>query len=182
MSRDFWMQTASGHVFNFADLSTLRIRLDDIAHHLAHICRFGGACRTHYSVAQHSMRVADLCPPEHRLVALLHDATEAYIGDMVKPLKVRLPEFQQVEDDIWRKICLTYSLDHVMPACVKLADTRMLWNEMIELLPQPVPIDGYSDEEREPVAYQEPWPAELAERVFYDAVCGAIEAREMRYG
>ncbi len=63
------------------------ISLEDIARGLSNICRFGGQRKQFYSVAHHSMLVAVLAPNELRLYALLHDASEAYLGDVVKPLK-----------------------------------------------------------------------------------------------
>lgn len=63
------------------------LSIRDIAHHLSLICRYGGAARYHYSVAQHSVLVSQNCNPQYAKQALLHDAAEAYIGDMVRPLK-----------------------------------------------------------------------------------------------
>ena len=77
-----------------------KVAIEDIAHGLAFQCRFNGQTCDFYSVAQHSLIVADLVPESHRLAALLHDAAEAYLGDMVKPLKVLMPEFSGIEDKV----------------------------------------------------------------------------------
>lgn len=85
--------TASGKPFWPLDPRPEEIRIEDIGPQLARICRFGGALRAEvafYSVAQHCCLVSDHLPPELRLEGLLHDAHEAYIGDMVKPLKLNL--------------------------------------------------------------------------------------------
>ena len=66
-----------------------QIDIRDIAHALANICRYNGHCRYHYSVAQHSIYVSLLVPQKEKLWALLHDAAEAYLGDVIAPLKVR---------------------------------------------------------------------------------------------
>lgn len=61
--------------------------LEDIAAGLAKVCRFGGQINRFYSVAQHSVLVSRLCPPNLKMLGLFHDAPEAYLGDVVKPLK-----------------------------------------------------------------------------------------------
>lgn len=63
------------------------IEIGDIAKGLSLICRFGGQIPRFYSVAQHSVLVQALCPPNLKLEGLLHDASEAYLGDVIKPLK-----------------------------------------------------------------------------------------------
>ncbi|HEY0288532.1 MAG TPA: hypothetical protein VGC62_16235 [Pseudomonas sp.] len=107
----------------------------DIAHALANICRFGGHTRKFYSVAQHSCIVADLVPDEHKLAALLHDATEAYVGDMVRPLKLAMPAYQAIEEQIWLAICKRFWIDSELPACVLNADMIALASERRDLMP-----------------------------------------------
>jgi hypothetical protein len=70
-----------------------QIDIFDIAQGLSNSCRWGGQIRYFYSIAQHSVFVSSICHPENKLCALLHDASEAYLGDMVKPLKY-LPEME----------------------------------------------------------------------------------------
>jgi len=81
------------------------VRLDDIVHSLSLMNRFNGAALFPYSVAQHSLHVASLLPAELRLEGLLHDAAEAYIGDMVSPLKQVMPEYKSVEARIAAVVC-----------------------------------------------------------------------------
>lgn len=102
-------QTITGRDFNFADPRADAVCLDDIAHALAHVNRYGGHLPTPYSVAEHSLHVLDCVRARWRRTfvteaplpvlrfALLHDAPEAYIGDMVSPLKSLLPGFQAIE-------------------------------------------------------------------------------------
>src|SRR5690242_11754504 len=85
--RGDWMQTYTGRRFWPLDPRVDDIDIGDIAHHLSLVCRFAGACREFYSVAQHCVGVSYVCDPKDALWGLLHDAAEAYVGDMVRPLK-----------------------------------------------------------------------------------------------
>lgn len=108
-----WILTHSGRQFDLTSPTAAMISPVDIAHALSNLCRFNGHTRTHYSVAQHSMLVSSLVPEQHKLVALLHDATEAYIGDMTRPLKAIMPGFRIAEEIIWQAICDRFNLDPV---------------------------------------------------------------------
>jgi len=127
--------THTGKRFDVFAPDTDLIDPRDIAHSLAHLCRFNGHCREFYSVAQHSCIVADLVPEEHKLDALLHDATEAYVGDMVRPLKEWMPAYQDVESLIWKHICTRFDLDAETPASVRQADMIALATERRDLMP-----------------------------------------------
>lgn len=130
-----WILTASGRQFDLLNPNAAMVAPFDIAHALAHLCRFNGHTRQHYSVAQHSLLVADLCPEKHQLAALLHDATEAYIGDMVRPLKQVMPQYRQVEATIWQAICDRFNLEPILPECVVHADLVLLATERRDLMP-----------------------------------------------
>lgn len=79
--------TVSDKKVNLLNLKKHDIDISDIAHHLSLICRYNGAIKNHYSVAQHSILVSFLVPQQYALEGLLHDGEEAYTGDMVRPLK-----------------------------------------------------------------------------------------------
>jgi len=99
-SADGWFLTASGKRFWPLDPRPEDICIEDIAHALSHICRFGGHVREPYSVAQHSVIVSMIVKPENALYGLLHDAAEAYAGDMVRPLKRGMPAYRSIESAV----------------------------------------------------------------------------------
>src|SRR5271166_4295857 len=86
-----YIQTYTGIRFDILNPTPEMITIDDIAHHLANCCRFTGAVKWHYSVAQHSYYASLIAGPQWRprlaLEALMHDASEAYICDMARPMK-----------------------------------------------------------------------------------------------
>lgn len=104
LHRDY-VETFTGRQFWLPDFNPDDIVIEDIAHHLAQICRFGGACRRHYSVAEHSVLVQELtarmgAPLPVQLGALLHDAGEAYCGDICRPLKFLAGRLREIEHAI----------------------------------------------------------------------------------
>jgi hypothetical protein len=116
----------------------------DIAHALAHTCRFGGHTTEFYSVAQHSVHVASLLDGPVRLYGLLHDAAEAYLGDVVGPLKsrthlapagpwARAIAFEAIEERLLAQIMRRFDMPPITPeiaADVARADRIMLDLEM----------------------------------------------------
>lgn len=133
--------TRSGLYFDFANPTVDMIHLEDIAWGLARTCRFGGQMRGDtpiYSVAQHSVLVSRVLWDVREMVAhdwegakigLLHDAAEAYIGDMVGPLKRLLPQFKEIELRIEAVIAQRFSIEFPWPPRIKAADLRLLRTE-----------------------------------------------------
>lgn len=137
--------TASGRKIDIQNFTEDDIYLDDIAHHLAKICRYGGslALDKHYSVASHSMELAQYCldnnyGEEMAAYALLHDASEAYLGDIVSGLKALLPDYQRIERAVQYKINLKYGLGNKdnIAKLVKKLDTRIVIDEAAAFMPQ----------------------------------------------
>lgn len=137
-----WMQTYTGVAFRPWSAEVDDIVLEDIAHSLAFQCRYNGHTREFYSVAQHAVLLATYALDQVRLEdaywALFHDAAEAYIGDMVRPVKVEMPAFRALDDDLTAKIAARFGLDGtVIPDYVKGLDARILLDERNALLTTP---------------------------------------------
>jgi hypothetical protein len=135
--RGDWVQTFTGRAYWPLDPCTDDVSLEDIAHALSMICRFNGHCPRFYSVAEHSVRcwrVARMECPEHAAWALLHDAAEAYLCDLPRPVKRCLPEYKTVERLNEKIIAARFGLRTLdMPAAVKEIDSRMLTTEATEM-------------------------------------------------
>lgn len=131
-----WITTYTGKQFHFLAPQPDEICIEDIAHHLSLTCRFTGACKEHYSVAEHSIRVAEIVPNEYKLHALLHDASEAYMPDLPRPEKAMLPEFKKMELVILKAIFEQFVPIYVQGTIeVKHADSVLLATEARDLMP-----------------------------------------------
>ena len=132
--RGDWMQTFSGGKFYPLSPRVSEVVPADIAHALSLICRFGGHSQSFYSVAEHSILLSRSVSPENALWALLHDATEAYIGDMIRPLKYSMSEYRAAELVLMRVICERFGLDPDFPLEVQEADNRILLDERYQVM------------------------------------------------
>ncbi len=135
--------------------------------------------REFYSLAQHSCIVAELVPEEHKLAALLHDATEAYLDDMTRPLKQWMPDYRGFEDVVWGRICDRFDLAFDLPACIQQDDLIALATERRDLMPtDPAIWDCLIG--IEPMAETiRPWPAAEARNTYHQRLMNqlAIEHR-----
>lgn len=170
-TRDHWFNTFSGVKFSYIDMDPDTIDIKDIAHALSMLCRYNGHIARFYSVAQHSVYVSivaaglyrETCMGEEtpralemlelvKFWGLMHDATEAYMGDMVRPLKVMIPAYSEMEAKLDRVI-MTKFVGQTIPshihALIKEADNQVLASEVRDLVPVVHPDWDF------------PWPATL---------------------
>lgn len=124
----------SGAIFDLLDPWSSDFAIEDIAHGLANTCRYAGQCRSFYSVAEHSLLVSQSVR-SFEFEALMHDAAEAFIGDVTRPLKQLLPDYKRIEAKIQDAIFARFGLPGVVPEAVKQADLRVLAAEQAQLMP-----------------------------------------------
>jgi len=134
-----WIKTFTGRFVQPLALTVADIDIMDIAHSLSRVCRFGGHCSGVLNVAAHSVRVFhryQMLNPnatkQDMLTALLHDASEAYLGDIPRPLKIH-PEFRfyrEAEQRAEAVIAAKFDLIYPMPQSVKQTDDDELLNEL----------------------------------------------------
>lgn len=133
-----WIITYTGR--KFWPLSPLPedVCIRDIAHALAMNCRWTGHVREFYSVAQHCVLVSQVVPMDVAMEGLLHDASEAYLSDIARPIK-HTPDFtfyRRIEAKLEECIAEKFVLDYPMTNEIRQADTTMLWTEMRDLIKQ----------------------------------------------
>lgn len=161
-SKEVWTRTFTGKKFFPLAPTQSDICLDDIAHSLSMICRYNGHCKHYYSVAQHSVNVTNIVgntligkhwsitdrlstyePEQLNMLrwALLHDASEAYLGDVVSPLKMTLSVgnagFGFAEHSVMTEVCQYFGLVGEEPQLVKMADLMALKREAMDLMGAP---------------------------------------------
>ena len=133
------IRTFTDKRFYFLNVLPESICIEDIAHSLAHTCRYGGHCQSYYSVAEHSIVCSNRVDRSVALWGLLHDAAEAYIGDLCKPLKSMLSikagcgcqeDISNYEHNILRVIVDKFGLSWPMPQEVIDMDRTLLYEEM----------------------------------------------------
>lgn len=169
-----WFTLSSGRPFRPFAPRPEDVFIEDVALALSHLCRYNGHCRKFYSVAEHSVHCSNYVEKGHELTALLHDATEAYVGDLVRPIKLYIPEFIEMEDNVWETaIAPKFGLPAEMPQAVKDVDNLILVTEARDLLPDGANIMKKWGIDVEPIDEldiarngRDPWPPGEAEAQF----------------
>lgn len=133
------IQTHTGRMIDPLNPRAEDIDIKDIAHALSNICRFTGHCEEFYSVADHSLRVSNECPRIDALWGLLHDAPEAYLGDMASPTKhnAAMIAFREAEARLMDVICQRFGLLRQEPESVMRADRMLIRSEARDLMGNP---------------------------------------------
>ena len=171
----YWCMDSDGSITTFSGIrfwpllpNPADIRIEDIAHALAHQCRFGGHAREFYSVAEHSVRVSQLCRPEDALWGLLHDASEAFLTDVPAPLK-ELPQFEAyraAERRLQRTIATRFGLAPEQPESVGDTDRTILRVEIRDLLTSINASQSKRAPQKDKLAITAPWPPRVAKARF----------------
>lgn len=158
--------TRHGHSFDFSQPDPDAVCIEDIAHALSRLCRYTGHTPEHYCVAQHCVLASMLIPQcdDLPLIALLHDASEAYLGDVSAPLKTLLPDYRRIEENIQALILERFGLRSSIPEEVHEVDRQLLAYEMRDIFDPPrlsVPVLLHIA----PMKIK-PWSAETAKEAF----------------
>lgn len=159
-----WSQTYTGGRFYATDPRPEEVLLRDIASALSKQCRFNGHVSHFYSVAQHSVLVARMVPDRFKLEALLHDGAEAYIGDLVRPVKVACPDFRTIDHNVDAVVREAFGLPAEMSAEVHEADMRICTAEKRDLMPRSEDWPNMPNADDIPTIV--PWGWRYAERKF----------------
>lgn len=165
----------SGEYFDFENVEAASFNIVDIAHALSNICRYTGHCKSFYSVAQHSVLVSLVVPKEDALAGLLHDAAEAFVSDMAKPLKMIMPEYQAMEQKIESALFRKFGLPETLPDSVMKADRILLRTEQRDLMNADNHIWKYTEGEKPLEAVITPMLPSHAKRDFlmrYEEITG----------
>mgnify|MGYP000052809311 CR=1 FL=1 len=184
-----WQRMLSGRRLDLLDPTPMDIEIEDIAHGLAFVARWNGQTQGDfaYSVAEHSLLVEELytrmtpqAPVKWRLAALLHDAPEYVIGDMISPVKAAVgPEYDELDKRLMAAIHIRFGLPATIPATVKKqikkADRVSAWMEATQIAgftvkeatrffgkPDPTVIEGLSIRLRPPVEARNDYTVRVA--------------------
>lgn len=141
--RGDWIQTFTGRQFWPLDPRVDDVSIIDIAHALAHQCRYGGHTARFYSVAEHCCILAEYAPDDLKFIALMHDAAEAYLVDVPRPIKKSLAVYYDIEAGLDRVIAAKFNLSHPWHPDVMALDTRICTDERLQLMATPpIPWSG----------------------------------------
>jgi 5'-deoxynucleotidase YfbR-like HD superfamily hydrolase len=144
------IRTFTGLYVNIFDPTPDMFCLEDIAHSLSQQCRFAGHLPEFYSVAQHSVHCSNVVEDKYKVAALLHDASEAYLLDIPRPIKSWLTNYRSIEDTLMeviaKKFGFKYPLDEIIKTTDKLA-LEFEWDHLMLKKPLPHEFTCFSPKE-----------------------------------
>jgi hypothetical protein len=170
------ISTYNGDFFDFNNTDKYHYDIETIAHALSNICRYGGHSNRFYSVAEHSVLVSTVVPPELALCGLLHDASEAFVGDMPSPLKALCQSYRTIEQRVQESMANQFGFPYPFPPEIKAADKAVYKAEReqitssddkfwhTEIVPANVIVNGY--------------PPSVAKAIFLSRYLQLIEERK----
>lgn len=191
-----WQRMLSGRRLDLIDPSPVDVEITDIAQGLARVARWNGQTRGEhaFSVAQHSLVVEEICVvlkpdlgPDEKMMALLHDAPEYVIGDMISPFKAVLGDgYRTFENRLETAIHLRYGLPARTPGplkkLIKKADHICAWHEAVHLAGfEPDEADKFFIPPPEHVRVDvSPLPTSKAQQCFLDRFAVLLEDMDAR--
>jgi len=162
-----WIQTYTGKQFWPIDPRAEDVCIEDIAHSLSMMCRYAGHCERFYSVAEHSVLLSSYVADEFKLAALLHDASEAYLVDVPRPVKPHLAGYYDAEKRVMDAVCDKFGLPKEFAQEIHDADRAILTDEMQQnMKPAPVVWDTAAEPLGVTLKF---WSPGVAEIHFMDA-------------
>lgn len=173
-----WLMTYTGRIYWPFSPNAHDVRIEDIAHGLSNLCRYGGQCRLFYSVAEHSVLMSYMVPQAQALEALLHDGSEAYCGDVILPIKRSLEEYTEMERLNMQAVRKAFALDPEEHPNVSRADRQIVSTEY-ETLFGPIPeyLDHAFPYVKDPFVKLELWCPTIAEHKFLQRYHELVKVR-----
>lgn len=129
------ISVTGGEYFDLLNPRGFDYSVETIAHALSNLCRYTGHVTQFYSVAEHCVLVSLAVPKKYALEGLLHDASEAFVGDVSSPLKKLIPEYKKIEEDIQAAIAEHYNLVYPFPEEIHKGDKQLYWSERKVIAP-----------------------------------------------
>ena len=123
------IRTFTGKTINIFEPDPEQICIEDIAHALSNLCRFNGHTKRFYSVAQHCVSCYNMVDVKYKKAALLHDAAEAYLTDLPRPIKNEMPEYRDLEDKLMKAIAQALHFEYPLDPAVVFVDDKQLETE-----------------------------------------------------
>ena len=170
------ISVVGGNFFNLLQPEESEYDIDLVATALSNLCRYTGHVTRFYSVAEHSVLVSQIVPQKYALEGLLHDASEAFVGDVSSPLKKLLPEYQRIENNIQEDVAKRFNLHYPFPEEIHKADKQLYWSERKTIAPS---VDSFWHKEFRASRKVEPqgWTPRIAKKKFLERYREIIKGR-----